>query len=163
MKTRLSILALVLASGTLFACPECDQKAAEEYRKDVAALMPEFSAFGARKDNRYELLGKDKKVIGYMLVAPDKKYERTEGFNAYINTAAVLNKDGKVAGVVIGKHEETPRFMDKVRNAGFMKKWNGKTVKEAKELKVDAVSGATYSCEAIKAELKTIFGNSSIK
>ncbi|MBO5645185.1 MAG: FMN-binding protein, partial [Lentisphaeria bacterium] len=110
-----------------------------------------------------ELLDKDKKVIGYILTAPDKKYVRTEGFNAYINTAVVLNKEGKITGVVIGKHEETPRFMDKIRNAGFMKRWNGKTVKEAKELKVDAVSGATYSCEAIKAELKTIFGNSSIK
>lgn len=60
----------------------------------------------------------------------------------------VLIVDGKVVEVRALENAETPSFFN--RAFGELRtKWNGKTVSEASRLKVDAVSGATYSSNAI--------------
>jgi len=55
---------------------------------------------------------------------------------------------GKVLRVEALENEETPKYFDMVEK-GLMKKWNGKTVAAAEKLKVDAVTGATVSSEAV--------------
>ena len=46
-------------------------------------------------------------------------------------------------------NRETPRFLQKVLDAGLLDRLNGKTVKEAKSIKLDAVSGATFTSKAM--------------
>lgn len=46
-------------------------------------------------------------------------------------------------------NQETPRFMKMVKDAGFFEKLEGKTVKEAKAMELDAVTGATFSSKAL--------------
>ena len=46
------------------------------------------------------------------------------------------------------KSAESPKYYAKVKKA-LLEKWNGLKVKEASQLKVDAVTGATYSSEAV--------------
>ena len=41
-----------------------------------------------------------------------------------------------------------PKYYSQVKKA-LLEKWNGKTVKDARTLQVDAVTGATYSSEAV--------------
>ncbi len=154
MKASLIILSAGIAAAVYAGDINC-----EEYRKDVTAVMPEFSAFGKANKRNVQLLDKNGKTLGSLQLSPKEKYTRTEGFNGFINTAVILDNNGKISGIAIGKHRETPRFIDKIRRSGFMKRWNGKHIKEADKHKVDAVSGATYSCEAIKSELKVIFEN----
>jgi len=74
-------------------------------------------------------LGKD--VIGYKGPVP----------------VQISIKNGKVESVIALENEETPRFFD--RAAVILDSWNGLKVDKAKELKVDAVSGATYTSNAI--------------
>ena len=56
-------------------------------------------------------------------------------------------KDGKVEHVKALANNETPDFFSQA--SSLLDKWNGKTVKEALNIKVDAVSGATFSSKAI--------------
>ncbi len=56
-------------------------------------------------------------------------------------------KDGKVTAVKALANAETPDFFDQA--SALLASWNGKTVDEAMEMKVDAVSGATFSSKAI--------------
>jgi uncharacterized protein with FMN-binding domain len=51
------------------------------------------------------------------------------------------------------KNQETPKYFLKVKKA-LLDKWNGLKVKDAKALKVDAVTGATYSSEAVIENVK---------
>lgn len=44
---------------------------------------------------------------------------------------------------------ESPRYLQEVLSSGLLDKLVGKTVKEAKETKLDAVSGATYTSSAL--------------
>ncbi|WP_462375905.1 FMN-binding protein [Segatella buccae] len=56
-------------------------------------------------------------------------------------------KGGKVAGVKALKNSETPDFFNEA--AALLTRWNGKTIEQAQAMKVDGVSGATFSSRAI--------------
>lgn len=56
-------------------------------------------------------------------------------------------KDGKISKIEALPNNEAPDFFK--RAAEQFKEWIGKTPKEATEMKVDAVTGATYSSQAI--------------
>ena len=63
--------------------------------------------------------------------------------------------EGKIAYISILQNRETPSFMRKVMNDGLVEKFYGMTPKEAVDLDIDAVSGATYSSKAIINSVKT--------
>lgn len=56
--------------------------------------------------------------------------------------------DGKIDSIHALPNSETPGFFSRLEKEGLTKAWNGLTLKEAANLKVDAVSGATYSSDA---------------
>ena len=59
----------------------------------------------------------------------------------------IFVKDGKISKVVSLKNAETPDFFHKAQV--LLTRWNGKSLEEAAAMKVDAVSGATFSSKAI--------------
>ena len=75
-------------------------------------------------------LGKD--VQGYVSTTPVKVYI----------------KKNKVEKVEFLKNQETPKYMARVKKA-LINKWDGQKVKDAAKLKVDGVTGATFSSDAI--------------
>ena len=75
-------------------------------------------------------LGKD--VQGYVSTTPVKVYI----------------KKNKVEKVEFLKNQETPKYMARVKKA-LLNKWDGLKVKDAAALKVDGVTGATFSSDAI--------------
>ncbi|MBR1395647.1 MAG: FMN-binding protein [Prevotella sp.] len=75
-------------------------------------------------------LGKD--VQGYVASTPVKVYI----------------KKNKVEKVEFLKNQETPKYMARVKKA-LINKWDGLKVKDAVSQKVDGVTGATFSSEAI--------------
>ena len=62
--------------------------------------------------------------------------------------------DGVVASVEALPNVETPRFFDLVRAGGLLDAVVGKTPAEAAEMPLDAVSGATFSSNAVIANLR---------
>ena len=54
----------------------------------------------------------------------------------------------KVVKIEALKNQETPKYFAKVKK-NLLDKWNGVKVKDAKKMKVDAVTGATYSSKAV--------------
>ena len=76
------------------------------------------------------------------------------GFNGVI-PMEINMADGKIASIVILDNEETPHFLKKVTDAELVEKFYGLTPKEAIDLNLDAVSGATYSSNAIIKSVKT--------
>ncbi len=61
----------------------------------------------------------------------------------------VYLKDNKIEKVVFLKNAETPSFFEQVERSGLADKWNGLTLAEAATKNVDAVSGATYTSDAL--------------
>ena len=54
----------------------------------------------------------------------------------------------KVVKIEAMKNQETPKYFLKVKKH-LLDKWNGVKVKDVKKMKVDAVTGATYSSKAV--------------
>jgi uncharacterized protein with FMN-binding domain len=57
--------------------------------------------------------------------------------------------DGKVEKVVALPNKETPEYFQKVLDSPIFTKLLGKTVQEASQVQLDAVSGATFSSKAV--------------
>ena len=62
--------------------------------------------------------------------------------------------DGVVASVEALPNTESPSYFDRVIKGGLLKAVVGKKVDEAAKMKLDAVSGATYSSEAVIENLR---------
>lgn len=57
--------------------------------------------------------------------------------------------DKKIVKVELEPNSETPSFLNRVIKTGLLEKWSGLSLKEAAELELDGVSGATLSSVAI--------------
>jgi len=75
------------------------------------------------------------------------------GFNDII-PLEINMVDGKIANINILDNNETPRFLQKVTDAQLVENFYGLTPKGAINLDIDAVSGATYSSNAIIKSVK---------
>jgi electron transport complex protein RnfG len=62
-------------------------------------------------------------------------------------------KNDKIQKIEALPNEETPGFFARVQE-NLLNKWNGMTVKQATTAKVDAISGATYSSNAVKENVR---------
>ena len=60
----------------------------------------------------------------------------------------VYIKNNKVERIEFLKSQESPKYYQKVKKA-LAEKWNGQKVKVASKQQVDAVTGATFSSEAV--------------
>lgn len=70
-----------------------------------------------------------------------------EGYNGPTPLKIYINNN-KVEKIEALKSFETPKYYVKVEKE-LLEKWNGLKIKDAKALKVDAVTGATFSSEAV--------------
>lgn len=84
------------------------------------------------------------------LIASQPYTRDVKGFAGPVPLFVYVDKAGKVAGIAAGDNAETPDFL---RHAlvGLTPQWIGKDAGKAAALKVDAVSGATFSSNAVIA------------
>ena len=58
-------------------------------------------------------------------------------------------KDGRIEKIVALPNSETPGFFQRVLDSPIFSSLTGKTIEEASEVQLDAVSGATWSSKAV--------------
>ena len=87
------------------------------------------------------------KENGVYIIDTTELGKDVEGYNGPTPLKVYINKN-KVEKIEALKSFETPKYYVKVKKA-LLEKWNGMKIKEAKALKVDAVTGATFSSEAV--------------
>ena len=92
------------------------------------------------------------KKDGVYIVNTTKLSADVQGYNGP-TPLKVYIKDDKIQKIEALPNEETPGFFARVQQ-NLLNKWNGMTVKQAATAEVDAVSGATYSSNAVKKNVK---------
>ena len=86
-------------------------------------------------------------IVNTTKLAPDVQgYNGPTPLNIYI-------KNDKIQKIEALPNEETPSFFQRVQTE-MMGKWNGMDVKKAATAEIDAVTGATYSSNAVKENVK---------
>lgn len=117
--------AAIINSGKLFGHDFAQDEKVSTVDNDTISVAPDGGMVVNTK-----ALGKD--IIGYGGPVPLRIY---------------INKVGVITKVEALDNAETPDFFAEAST--LLHKWEGKTVDEALEMKVDAVSGATFSSKAI--------------
>ena len=92
------------------------------------------------------------KKDGVYIVNTTKLSADVQGYNGP-TPLKVYIKDDKIQKIEALPNEETPGFFARVQQ-NLLNKWNGMTAKQAATAEVDAVSGATYSSNAVKKKVK---------
>lgn len=149
------ILAMILAFAAAFfvlhkpAEPQTDDCSLDkEAAKQIFKTAETFEKTGV--ECVFDVSDASGKILGKVLYAkPDET--SIAGFGGNLRVVAGISPDGKIAGIELGENYESYGFIERVREEGFFKKWNGLTVEEAAKADVDTISGATMSTRAIKS------------
>ncbi|MGB9868271.1 MAG: FMN-binding protein [Bacillota bacterium] len=158
---RLAVtLALIcgIAAGSLawvysVTKPVIDRRAVEEFNASLRAVVPEAQQFEkVELDNKafYKAL-KDGKVVGAAAVAEARGY----GSQPIVLTVGV-DSTGKLIGVKVLSHSETPGLGARIETPAFQKQFLGKTASDPLTVgkDIDALSGATISSKAFTSAVK---------
>ena len=145
------ILAFVAAFFVLHkpAGPKTDDCSLDkEAAKQIFGTAETFEKTGV--ECVFNVFDTAKNQLGKVLYAkPDET--SIAGFGGNLRVVVGILPDGKIAGIELGENYESVGFIERVRDEGFFKKWNGLRVEEAAKADVDTVSGATMSTRAIKS------------
>ena len=93
-----------------------------------------------------------KQADGTYVINTTTLCQDVKGYQSNTPLKIYIKKD-KIQKIEALANKETPKFFKKVSDA-ILGKWNGKSVKSAQSLKVDAVTGATMSSHAVKENVK---------
>lgn len=61
-----------------------------------------------------------------------------------------VSEEDVILGLTLLDNSESPGFLRRLEKKNLFSAWNGKTLEEAEQLNVEAVSGATMSSDAIR-------------
>lgn len=98
--------------------------------------------------------------LGY-IVSSAPYAKDVEGFAGATPLYIYIGGNGTVKAIAAADNEETPGFFESAWN-GIAGRWNGLTVEKAAALEVDAVSGATFSSNAVIANVRAALAACSV-
>ena len=102
---------------------------------------------GAKQDNSIVSTEKDLTVINTTELTKDVR-----GFKGSTPVKIYIKKN-RVVRIEALPNQETPRFFDKTKS--LLKFWEGKSVTKASQIQPDAVTGATFSSDALIKNVHT--------
>jgi electron transport complex protein RnfG len=133
----------------------------EQARKEVLPEAQEFKPIDedvlnkiiSENDTIKEIYGgyKEGNIIGYAIkTAP-------QGYGGPVEVITGISKDGKISGVRIGNHLETPGLGANATNPSFYKQYHNKSIDKKLEVvkaspgenEIQALSGATITSDAV--------------
>jgi len=112
-------------------------------KKLVLVVIASVALMSATVSDQVMSKEKGMTVVNTTTIASD-----VEGYNGPVPVKIYIKKN-KVQYIEVLKNTETPKYMAKVKKS-LLNAWDGLTVKEARKKEVDAVTGATFTSEALK-------------
>ena len=93
-----------------------------------------------------------KKLTNRLLALAASLTKTIKGYNG-TTPLKIYITGNKIEKIEALPNQETPKYFSKVKKQ-MLDKWNGLTVNKAIKAKVDGVTGATYSSDAVKKNVK---------
>lgn len=122
--------------------------------EELKAIFPDANSYKVTKEDEASIFDANNQKLGEAFhtlpIAKDEK-----GFAGPIPMIIGFDNNKIIQGIVVQKNNETPAFIERVISTGLLDKWKGKSKEEAKNLKVDAVTGATMSSSCIIKSVQT--------
>ena len=84
---------------------------------------------------------------GSIVISTQRMAADVQGYNGPVPLTLFIS-GGRIDSIRVGENDETPSFLKRVEE-GIIRRYEGMTVSEARNAEIDAVSGATFSSEAV--------------
>ncbi len=151
------LTAIILTSGKVFNIELFDD---ENSAKNQPVILTEQTAFFPELVEDFSYYEHDSVTDCYYLYNSDNKLdcyvlltmpycEEFEGFGGCIPFAIVFNPDYKIRELHLLEHNETPSWIESLEEEGFFDLFVGMTCEDVLSTEINAVTGATFSSEAI--------------
>lgn len=155
-----AVASLMLSLTNNITAPVIEQRniqANNESRQEVLQVAEEFNEVKDVKGDLIEEVYQGTKggeVVGYTIKTTPK------GYGGKVEVMVGISNDGKISGVKIGNHSETPGLGSKSADPSFKDQYNGKSTKTplnvvkgnaSNENDIVAISGATITSKAVTA------------
>lgn len=121
---------------------------------DIAQIVPAANSTVCRDTAFFDILDQNGETAGAILLS-EPYTNKIIGFKGPTPLRIILDGNQKTALVEMLDNDETPSYARRVVNSGLLEKWNGLAVDEVMDSEVDAVSGATYTSNAVIETMKT--------
>ncbi|MGA1861380.1 RnfABCDGE type electron transport complex subunit G [Deferribacter thermophilus] len=154
-----AVSALVLASVYTLTKDKIEYEYRLELLRALKVVLPEYNNEPDKdtikaKDKTVYVAKKDGKIVGYAIQSVSEK-----GYGGSIAVLLGVSTDGKITGVEILRHAETPGLGSKIEEKWFKDEFKGLTIKDKIAVKkdggvIDQFSGATISPRAVAEAVK---------
>lgn len=120
-----------------------------ELNESILSIFPGTEALIQTDTAIYKAVGANDSVHGYLIYSSPYS-DNILGYGGPTPLQIAVSPEKKILNVVLlPENDETPGYMEWVVENGIFESWNGLTITEAIDKKVDVASGATMSSEAI--------------
>ena len=96
----------------------------------------------------YYIYNSDNKLDCYLLLTLPY-CEEIEGFGGNVPFAIIFNPNDEIRELYLLEHSETSSWIEGLNDEKFFESWNGLTAEEAMDAEIDAISGATFTSDAV--------------
>lgn len=121
-------------------------------------IYPDSWRLEALSESKFAAYGEDGHLLGNLLYSSPAA-DAVSGFGGRVPLLIAVNSQGIIIDLVMLPNGETPDYVERVQNNGFLKLWNGMELAMAADKEIDAVSGATLTSNAVKNTLKATLQN----
>jgi Polyferredoxin len=119
----------------------------------IKGILPEAASIEDDGVEQWIIRGKNNRAIGKAVIA-QQTTSKIIGYSGPVPMVIVLDKNDKIRCLGLLPNNETPSFIERVKDEGLLKRWEGLTAEQVVGKNMDAVSGATYSSTAINETVK---------
>lgn len=117
--------------------------------ESVLSIFPDAQTLTETDKGVFKAVGGNDSICGYLIYSAPFT-NSILGYGGPTPLRIALSTDKKIINVtMLPENDETPSYIKRVTRKGIFESWNTLTVEEALDKKVEAVSGATMSSEAI--------------
>lgn len=155
-----AVASLMLSLTNNITAPVIEQRNIQANNESRQEVLKDAEEFSEVKDVKGDLIEevyqgtKGGEVVGYTIKTTPK------GYGGKVEVMVGISNDGKISGVKIGNHSETPGLGSKSADPSFKDQYNGKSTKTplnvvkgnaSNENDIVAISGATITSKAVTA------------
>lgn len=115
--------------------------------KNIKDIFPTAENFETNRQGMFDVFAKDGEKIGTAILSTN--YYQKSGYAGIVPLLIGVDNNLIITKISLLPNNETLEYTDEIHKDEFIGRWNGVSIKDASSIEIDAVSGATYTSNAV--------------
>lgn len=120
--------------------------------KDIQEIYPEATNFDQNSNGAFDVYNQRNNKIGSALLSTD--YSRQYGYGGLVPLLIGIDENLSITRIILLPNNETGYYIEAIYGDKFIGRWKGMNLKDAVQLQVDVISGATHTSKAVIAGVR---------